>query len=82
MPKKTEEDWVTIDDTNIVAYLHYCGFKFNPYKKGNEGRIGLRGYRCYTIELLWKCSGRYPGLRSMFEKGAWFHVSDQGHGGV
>jgi hypothetical protein len=44
MPKKTEEDWVTIDDTNIVAYLHYCGFKFNPYKKGNEGRIGFKVY--------------------------------------
>jgi hypothetical protein len=39
---KTKDEWVTIDDTNIVAYLHYCGFKFAPFKKGNEGRISFK----------------------------------------
>jgi hypothetical protein len=42
---KTESDWVEIDDTNIVAYLHLCGFKFSPFKKkGGEGRIGFKVY--------------------------------------
>jgi hypothetical protein len=41
---KTESEWVTIDDTNIVAYLHYCGFRFSPFKKGNDGRIGFKVY--------------------------------------
>jgi hypothetical protein len=41
---KGNDEWVTIDDTNIVAYLHYCGFKFSPYKKGSEGRIGFKVY--------------------------------------
>lgn len=41
---KTDSEWVAIDDTNIVAYLHYCGFKFSPFKKGVEGRIGFKVY--------------------------------------
>jgi hypothetical protein len=40
---KTKEEWVVIDDTNIVAYLHLCGFKFAPFQKG-EGRIGFKVY--------------------------------------
>lgn len=41
---KNKDEWVAIDDTNIVAYLHYCGFKFNPFQKGLDGRIGFRVY--------------------------------------
>ena len=41
---KTKEEWVVIDDTNIVAYLHLCGFKFTPFKKGADGRIGFKVY--------------------------------------
>ncbi len=37
-----EESHITIDDTNIVAYLNYCGFKFSPYRKDNTGRIGFK----------------------------------------
>ena len=41
---KTNDEWVAIDDTNIVAYLHLCGFRFSPFKKGSEGRIGFKVY--------------------------------------
>lgn len=41
---KSESEWVAIDDTNIVAYLHYCGFKFTPFKKGGDGRVGFKVY--------------------------------------
>jgi len=48
---KTSEEWVTIDDTNIVAYLHYRGFKFSPFKKGSDGRIGFKVYGDIDIAL-------------------------------
>jgi hypothetical protein len=41
---KTNDEWVMIDDTNIVAYLHYCGFKFSPVKKGVDGRVAFKVY--------------------------------------
>ena len=41
---KTNSEWVAIDDTNIVACLHLCGFRFSPFKKGGEGRIGFKVY--------------------------------------
>ena len=37
------EHWVSIDDTNIVSYLHYCGFKFSPFKKSDD-RVAFRVY--------------------------------------
>ena len=39
---KNNNEWVTIDDTNIVAYLHLCGCKFTPFKKGEEGRVSFK----------------------------------------
>lgn len=38
-----EERSVVIDDTSIVAYLHYRGFKFVPIKKGTDNnRVGFK----------------------------------------
>lgn len=42
--EKGKNDWVIIDDTNIVAYLHLCGFKFTPVKKGVGDRVGFKVY--------------------------------------
>ncbi len=40
-----EEKYVEIDDTNIVAYLHYRGFRFCPFhKEGSDDRVGFRVY--------------------------------------
>jgi hypothetical protein len=39
-----KEKWVEVDDTNIVAYLHYKGFRFCPFKKGEDDRVGFRVY--------------------------------------
>ena len=41
---KTEHEWVSIDDTNIVAYLHLCGFKFAPFKKDGDKRVSFKVY--------------------------------------
>ena len=38
---KVDEHSVPLDDTNIVAYLQYRGFRFNPFNK-EGGRIGFR----------------------------------------
>jgi len=35
--------FMEFEDTNIVAYLHYKGHPFVPYKKGKE-RIGFKVY--------------------------------------
>ncbi len=37
-----EERSVIMDDTSIVAYLHYRGFKFSPVKKGKDDRVGFK----------------------------------------
>lgn len=42
--EKSVEKFVTIDDTNIVAYLHYRGFRFDPYRKSGDTRVGFRVY--------------------------------------
>jgi hypothetical protein len=41
---ETKNEWVMIDDTNIVAYLHYRGFKFSPIRKSGERHIGFKVY--------------------------------------
>ena len=38
-----EERVTDFQDTNIVGYLHYKGFKFTPYDVGG-GRIGFKVY--------------------------------------
>jgi hypothetical protein len=43
LEEKKDEHSAMLDDTNIVAYLHLCGFRFNPVNKGG-GRIGFRVY--------------------------------------
>ncbi len=40
MPSKK---WVEFEDTNIVAYLHYKGHEFAPYKKGKD-RVSFKVY--------------------------------------
>ena len=40
-----EESWIEVDDTNIVAFLHYKGFRFYPFRKvGSDDRIGFKVY--------------------------------------
>jgi hypothetical protein len=36
-----KQKWVEFEDTNIVAYLHYKGHDFAPYKKGRD-RVAFR----------------------------------------
>lgn len=38
-----KQQFMEFEDTNIVAYLHYKGHPFVPYKKDKE-RIGFRVY--------------------------------------
>lgn len=36
-------EYMEFEDINIVAYLHYRGYKFVPYKK-SEDRVGFKIY--------------------------------------
>lgn len=39
-----EQKVVIMEDTNIVAYLNYKGFKFAPFRKGVGDRISFHVY--------------------------------------
>lgn len=43
MDEQTEGKVTEMEDTNIVAYLHYKGFKFMPHNVGGT-RIGFKVY--------------------------------------